>query len=171
MVLIRVLIKLSSYKQWFKEDIEPEERIKDTFGFDESPVSVYKVLKGIDETRACAAHYLTYKRNHITNIYVLRMESNELHDHGITVNKTDGETGVAEIDAKHHDLIGTKRQFEDLAQHLHEAIRHGEDRLRTLESIQIRHQMLQFLHDKNATISKQANKYCLKALGLEEETK
>jgi hypothetical protein len=166
MALIRVLASRSNYRKWLEKNLAPAERMKDAFGFDSKPVSVYSVTVGIDEAKAIAAHYLTLKRNHIDTVWALRIEPHDLDDLGIEVQETAGDTGVAEVDAKHRDLLGSSGQFEVLAERLHDTISRGEDRLRALEKIQIEYHLQQFLHLDSSMVSDLAKNYCRKALQI-----
>ena len=160
MALIRVVPK-GLHTNWLKiNPITASELTKDPIGYDGGPVSVFDVTTETEEARAAAAHYLTLKRNNFVVVSVLRIEPSDLGDLQIGKRKTDGETGIASIDARHRDLNGFRDQFEILMQRIHRALSSGEDRLRIVGPIQVKYQLQQFLQLDNTAVSPLAKKYC-----------
>ena len=139
------------------------------FGTDGLPISVYNVTPGIEEARAIAAHYLTLARQSFKSVSALRIEPQDLDGLAIIVQETVGDTGIAEVDAKHRELIGGNEGFADLTQRLLNAIRRGEDRVRILGELQLKHQVQEFLTLGSEVANDRARRYCRKLLGCSSE--
>jgi hypothetical protein len=170
MALVRVVSKNNLHNSWLVEPPKsPHNLIKDPFGYDGQPISVFEVAPGIEETKAVAAHYLTLRRNRFEAVWALRIEAHELDTLNIQLNRNTGDTGFADIDDKHCDLIGDKQKFEDLTKCLHNAIRIGEDRLKVVGPIQIKYQVEQFMLLKNDRINDVAKGQCQKILSRDQQ--
>ena len=76
--------------------------------------------------------------------------------------ETPGSTGVSDIDAQHRDLIGDQGKFELLTGHLYDRIRHGEDRLRVVGPLQLKHQIQDFLNAESGILNEDARTRCLR---------
>jgi hypothetical protein len=135
------------------------------FGTDALPISVYRVNAGIEEAKAVAAHYLTLARQSFKSVSALRIELQDLTDLEIAVRETPGDTRIAEIDAKHCELMGGQEGFAGLTQRLLVAIRRGEDRVRIVGEIQLKHQVQEFLTLSGDAVNDRARRYCRKLLG------
>jgi hypothetical protein len=135
------------------------------FGTDGLSISVYSVTAGIEEAKAIAAHYLTLARQSFKNVSALRIELQDLVSLEIAVRETPGDTGIAEIDAKHREVIGGQEGFASLTQRLLDAIRRGEDRVRIVGEIQLKHQVQEFLRLGSDAVTDRARRYCRKLLG------
>jgi hypothetical protein len=167
MVLIRVMASESDHRKWLRENSNAAELMKHFFGSDGSPISVYRVTIGIEETKAVAAHYLTLAatRQSVKMVSALRIETKDYEDMGITVQETPGATEVAAIDAVHYDLVGNQITFEAMTQRLLEAIRRGEDRARLVWEVQLKHQLQEFLTLSIDEMSDRARLACRRLLG------
>src|SRR5919109_3941139 len=68
-------------------------------GSDGSPISVYRVSIDIEEAKAVAAHYLTFKdRQSIEMVSALRIDLRDYEDIGISVQETSENTGAGAIE-------------------------------------------------------------------------
>jgi hypothetical protein len=173
MALIRVVPRSNLHNSWLTEKLSsPQELMKDPFGYDGMPVSVFNVTIGVEETKAVAAHYLTMfpARPRPQTVWILRIESHDLLGLDIEVRETVGETGIADIDANHRDLIGDKGKFEVLTQRLHDAIRCGEDRLRVVGPIQIMYQIQKFVALTGEAIRDDTKSRCQRLLSDPERS-
>jgi hypothetical protein len=112
MALIRVIVGESDHRKWIREDSTASQLMKHFFGADGSPISVYSVTSGIEETKAVAAHYLTLARQYFGIVSALRIELKDLNGLEIVIEATPGDTGIADVDGKHRDLAGDKVKFE-----------------------------------------------------------
>jgi hypothetical protein len=171
MALIRVVPKSNLHNSWLADKLyTPQELMKDPFGYDGMPISVFNVTIGVEETKAVAAHYLTMfpSRPHPQNVWILRMELHDLLALDIEVQESSGETGIADIDAKHRDLIGDQDKFKNLTQRLYDAIRCGEDRLRIVGPIQIMDQIQKFVAFNGDEISDDTKSLCQRLLSDSE---
>lgn len=162
MVLIRVMSNRNDHNKWLKPEQSITELMKNPFGYAGEPISVYQVEVGRQETRAIAAHYLTLNRSSYDTVWALRIERQDLAHIGMTIQETPGNTGVADIDAQHRDLIGDQRQFELLTAHLYTSICHGEDRLRVVGAMQLKHQIQNLLHAESGILNTDARTRCLR---------
>jgi hypothetical protein len=165
MAMIRVMVGESDHRKWTRENSTASELMRHIFGTDALPISVYRVNAGIEEARAVAAHYLTLARQSFKSVSALRIE---LQDHTgleIAIRETPGDTGIAEIDAKHCELTGGQEGFAGLTQRLLDAIRRGEDRVRIIGEIQLKHQVQEFLTLGGDAVNDRARRYCRKLLG------
>jgi hypothetical protein len=166
MALIRVMASDSDHRKWLRENANAAELMKHFLGSDGSPISVYRVGVDIEETKAVAAHYLTFRdRQSIKMVSALRIEPRDYEDMGIPVQGTPGNTGVAAIDAAHRDLIGDQGKFETMTQHLLNVIRRGEDRIRMVWELQLKYQVQEFLMLSSDDVSDRAKMACRKLLG------
>jgi hypothetical protein len=167
MALIRVMASESDHRKWLRENSSAAELMKHFFGLDGAPISVYRVTIDIEETKAVAAHYLTLAatRQSIKMVSVLRIETRDYEDMGITVQETPGATEVAVIDAVHRDLVGDQVTFEAMTQRLLDAIRRGEDRVRLVWEVQLKHQGQEFLTLSIDEMNDRARLACRKLLG------
>jgi hypothetical protein len=167
MALITVMASESDHRKWLRENSNAAELMKHFFGADGLPISVYRVTIGIEETRAVAAHYLTLAatRQSIKMVSALRIETKDYEDMGITIQETLGATEVAAIDAVHCDLVGDQNAFEAMTQRLLDAIRRGEDRVRLVWEVQLKHQVQEFLTLSNDEMNDHARLACRKLLG------
>ena len=163
-VCIRVMSEPSAHTIWLKPEQTIPELMKKPFGYASDPISVYRVVVGSEETRAIAAHYLTLNRNSYQTVWALRIESQDLDHIGMSIRESPGNTGISDIDAKHCDIIGVQREFELLTQHIYDRIRHGEDRLRVVGHIQLKHQIQDFLNAGSGIVSEDARVRCLRLL-------
>lgn len=161
MVFIRVMAETSAHNLWLKPEQTITDLMRKPFGFAGEPISVYRVEVGSEETRAIAAHYLTLNRSSYQTVWALRIELQDLNTIGISIRETPGDTGVADIDTKHCDLIGDQGMFELLTRHLYDRIRHGEDRLRVVGAIQLKHQIQDFLNADSGRVRDEARARCL----------
>jgi hypothetical protein len=161
-VLIRVMSKRNDHTKWLKPEQAITDLVKDPFGYAGEPISVYRVMVGSEETRAVAAHYLTLNRSYYDTVWALRIESQDVDHIGMSIRETPGNTGIADIDAKHRDIIGDQRAFELLTEHLYDRIHHGEDRLRVVGTIQLVHQIQGFLNAASDIVSEEARARCLR---------
>jgi hypothetical protein len=165
MAMIRVMVGESDHRKWTRESSTAPELMRHIFGTDALPISVYRVTAGIEEAKAVAAHYLTLARHSFKSVSALRIELQDLRGLEITVRESLGDTGIAEIDAKHCELLGDQEGFAGLTQRLLIAIRHGEDRVRIVGEIQLRHQAQEFLTLSDDAVNDRARRYCRKLLG------
>jgi hypothetical protein len=110
MAMIRVMIGESDHRRWTRETSIAPELMRHIFGTDALPISVYRVDAGIEEAKAVAAHYLTLARQSFKNVSALRIEVHDLTGLQIAVRETPGDTGIAEIDARHCELLGDPRR-------------------------------------------------------------
>jgi hypothetical protein len=165
MELIRVMVGESDHRKWTRENSTAPELMKHIFGTDDLPISVYSVNAGIEEAKTVAAHYLTLARQSFKSVSALRIEPQDLAGLQIAVRETPGDTGIAEVDAKHRELMGDQEVFAGLTQRLHDAIRHGEDRVRMVGEIQLKHQVQEFLTLSGDAVNDRARRYCRKLLG------
>jgi hypothetical protein len=106
MALIRVMVGENDHRKWARENSTAPELMKHIFGTDGLPISVYSVNAGIEEAKAVAAHYLTLARQSFKSVSALRIEPQDLAGLEIAVRETPGDTGIAEVDAKHRELMG-----------------------------------------------------------------
>jgi hypothetical protein len=164
MALIRVMVGESDHRRWMRENSTATELMRHIFGTDSLPISVYNITPGIEEARAIAAHYLTLARQSFKSVSALRIEPRDLDGLAIIIQETVGDTGIAEIDAAHCELIGTIEGFADLTQRLLNAIRSGEDRVRILGELQLKHQVQEFLTAGSDIVNDRARRYCRKLL-------
>ena len=162
MVLIRVMSNRNDHTKWLGPEQPVADLMKNPFGYAGEPISVYSVVVGSQETRAIAAHYLTLNRSSYDTVWALRIERQDLDHIGMTIQETPGNTGVSDIDVQHRDLIGGQREFELLTEHLYGRIRHGEDRLRVVGPIQLKHQIQDFLNAESGILSEEARTRCLR---------
>ena len=162
--MIRVMVGESDPRKWTRESSTAPELMRHIFGADALPISVYRVNVGIEEAKAVAAHYLTLARQSFKSVSALRIELQDLTGLEIAVKETPGDTGVAEIDAKHCELMGDQEVFTGLTQRLRDAIRHGEDRVRMVGEIQLKHQVQEFLTLSGDAVNDRARRYCRKLL-------
>jgi hypothetical protein len=162
MVFIRVMAEISAHNIWLKPEQTITDLMRKPFGFAGEPISVYRVVVGSEETRAIAAHYLTLNRSSCQTVWALRIELQDLNTIGMSIRETPGDTGVADIDTQHHDLVGDQGMFELLTRHLYDRIRHGEDRLRVVGTIQLVHQIQGFLNAASDIVSEEARARCLR---------
>jgi hypothetical protein len=165
MALIRVMVGASDHRKWFREDSTAGQLMKHFFGADSSPISVYSVTPGIEETKAVTAHYLTLARQYLGIVSALRIEPEDLSGLEIVIEATPGDTGIADVDVKHRDLIGDKVKFEAMTQRLLDVIRRGEDRVRIVGELQLKHQVQEFLTLGNDGMDDRARRACRKLLG------
>jgi hypothetical protein len=165
MAMIRVMVGESDHRKWTRESSTAPELMKHIFGTDALPISVYRVNAGIEEAKAVAAHYLTLARQSFKSVSALRIELQDLTGLEIAVRETPGDTGIAEIDAKHCELMGGQEGFAGLTQRLLVAIRRGEDRVRIVGEIQLKHQVQEFLTLSDDVVNDRARRYCRKLLG------
>ncbi len=162
MVLIRVMSNRNDHTKWLRPEQPVADLMKNPFGYAGEPISVYRVGVGSEETRAIAAHYLTLNRSSYDTVWALRIELQDLDHIGMSIQETPGNTGVSDIDAQHRDLIGGQGKFELLTEHLYDRIRHGEDRLRVVGHIQLKHQIQDFLNAESSILSEEARTRCLR---------
>src|SRR2546428_8590694 len=162
LVLIRVMSNRNDHTKWLRPDQPIADLMKNPFGYAGEPISVYRVAVGSEETRVIAAHYLTLNRSSYDTVWALRIELQDLDHIDMRVQATPGSTGVADIDAQHRDIIGDQRQFELLTEYLYDRIRHGEDRLRVVGHIQLKHQIQDFLNAESGILSEDARTRCLR---------
>jgi hypothetical protein len=162
MVLIRVMSNRNDHNKWLKPEQPVADLMKNPFGYAGEPISVYSVVVGSEETRAIAAHYLTLNRSSYDTVWALRIELQDLSHIGMSIQETPGSTGISDIDAQHRDLIGDQEKFELLTGYLYDRIRHGEDRLRVVGHIQLKHQIQDFLHAESGVLSEDARTRCLR---------
>ena len=162
MVLIRVMSNRNDHTKWLKPEQPVADLMKNPFGYAGEPISVYQVEVGSEETRAVAAHYLTLNRSSYDTVWALRIELQDLDHIGMSIQETPGNTGVSDIDATHRDLLGEPRKFEHLTEHLYNRIRYGEDRLRVVGHIQLKHQIQDFLNAESGMVSEDARARCLR---------
>jgi hypothetical protein len=165
MAMIRVMVGESDHRKWTRENSTAPELMRHIFGTDALPISVYRVNTGIEEAKAVAAHYLTLARQSFKSVSALRIELQDLMDLEIAVRETPGDTGIAEIDAKHCELTGGQAGFAALTQRLLDAIRRGEGRVRIIGEIQLKHQVQEFLTLSGDAVNDRARRYCRKLLG------
>lgn len=165
MAFIRVMADSADHRKWLRGDWTAGQLMKRFFGVDGSPISVYEVTFGIEETIAVAAHYLTLNRKDFDPVSALRIEGDDLNGLGIAVDETPGDTGIADIDVKHRDLIGDLIKFETMTQRLSDAIRRGEDRVRVVGELQLKHQVQEFLRLGRDSVNARARRSCRKLLG------
>src|SRR2546422_10363871 len=111
MVLIRVMSNRNDHTKWLRPEQSVADLMKNPFGYAGEPISVYNVVVGSEETRAIAAHYLTLNRTYYDTVWALRIEPQDLDHVGMRIEPTPGNTGVADIDAKHRDIIGDQEMF------------------------------------------------------------
>ena len=162
MVLIRVMSNRNDHTKWLRPGQPVADLMKNPFGYAGEPISVYSIVVGSEEARASAAHYLTLNRSSYDTVWALRIERQDLAHIGIRIQETPGNTGVADIDAQHRDLIGDQEMFELLTGHLYDRIRHGEDRLRVVGHIQLKHQIQDFLNADSGILHEEARTRCLR---------
>jgi len=160
MVFIRVMAETGAHTIWLKPEQTITDLMRKPFGSAGEPISVYRVVVGSEETRAIAAHYLTLNRPSYQTVWALRIELQDLNNIGMSIRETRGDTGVADIDTRHHDIIGDQGTFELLTTHLYDRIRHGEDRLRVVGHIQLKHQIQDFLNAESGIVSEDARARC-----------
>jgi hypothetical protein len=165
MALIRVMVGASDHRKWFREDWPASRLMAHFFGVDGSPVSVYEVTPGIEETKAVAGHYLTLARQHIEIVSALRIEPEDFDGLEMVIEGTPGDTGIGGVDVIHRDLIGDRVKFETMTQRLLDAIRRGEDRVRIVGELQLKHQLQEFLRLGNDGMNDRARRACRKLLG------
>jgi hypothetical protein len=165
MALIRVMVGESDHRKWTRENSAAPELMRHIFGTDGLPISVYSVTAGIEETKAIAAHYLTLARQSFKSVSALRIEPQDLTGLEIAVRETPGDTGIAEIDAKHRELVGGQGEFASLTQHLLDAIRCGEDRVRIIGELPLKYQVQEFLTLGNDRMNDRARRACRKLMG------
>jgi hypothetical protein len=165
MALIRVMVGESDHRKWMRENSTAPELMRHIFGTDGLPISVYSVTPGIEEARAIAAHYLTLARQSFKNVSALRIEPQDLDGLAIIVQETAGDTGIAEVDAAHRELISGNEEVIDLTHRLLNAIRRGEDRVRMVGELQLRHHVQEFLTLGSDVVNDRARRYCRKLLG------
>src|SRR5712691_4333534 len=122
MVLIRVMSNRNDHTKWLRPEQPVADLMKNPFGSAGEPISVYRVVVGSEETRAIAAHYLTLNRPSYQTVWALRIELQDLNNIGMSIRETRGDTGVADIDTRHHDIIGDQGTFELLTTHLYDRI-------------------------------------------------
>jgi hypothetical protein len=157
------------YSLWMEETSSILEMMKGPFGLDGKPVSVFEVTRGVDETKALAAYYLSLNRNSVKLIWAIRIEPQDLENIGVRVERSDGGTEVAEIDAKHHDLKGDREAFEALTERIHDALRQGDDRIRLLGKMQITYQLREFLKLGPEGISDDGRSHIQRILGFQNK--
>lgn len=162
MVLIRVMSNRNDHTKWLKPEQSVADLMKNPFGYAGEPISVYQVGVGSEETRAVAAHYLTLNRPSYDTIWALRIELQDLEHIGMSIQATPGNTGVSDIDTRHRDLLGEQGKFALLTEHLYNRIRHGEDRLRVVGHVQLKHQIQDFLNAESGMVSEDARARCLR---------
>ena len=104
------------------------------------------------------------KRQSFNTVSALRIEPHEASDLQITVEETTGDTGIADIDAKHRNLIGDNDKFEALIRRLQDALHRGEDRVRVVTRDQIRYQVEEFMRPGADGIHDRAKRNCQKLL-------
>ena len=162
MALIRVMIRATDYRKWLRLNTNASDLMKDPFGYDGQPISVYSVASEIDEAKATAAHYLTMvpPRLSLEILSVLRIEPRDLEGLEMVVSETEGATGIVHVDNMHRDLIGNGDAFRNLTERLMDAVRHGEDRLRVVGPIQIKHQIEEFIRLTHTDVSDHARDRC-----------
>ena len=164
MVLIRVMATERGHQKWLALESTILNLMEGPFGYDGRPISVYSTIIGSEETRAIAAHYLTLSRSTYHTVWALRIEQSDLDNIGMRIRETPGDTGVFDIDTKHRDIIGDRETFELLTAHLYDRIRHGEDRLRVVGPIQLKHQIQDFLNADSGIVSEGASARCRQLL-------
>jgi hypothetical protein len=148
-----------------RENAAAPELMQHIFGTDGLPISVYSVTAGIEEARAITAHYLTLARQSFKTVSALRIEPQDLDGLAIITQETAGDTGIADVDAAHRELIGGNEEVVDLTQRLLNAIRRGEDRVRIVGELQLKHQVQEFLTLGMDVVNDRARRYCRKLLG------
>lgn len=169
MALIRVMADSADHRKWLRGDWTASQLMKRFFGTDGSPISVYEVTPGIEETIAVAAHYLTLNRKDFDPVSALRIELDDLNGLEIAVDETPGDTGIADIDVKHRDLIGDMIKVETMTQRLSDAIRRGEDRVRIVGELQLKQQVQGFLTLGLDLMNDRARRHCRKLLGCSSQ--
>jgi hypothetical protein len=165
MALIRVMVGESDHRKWMRDNASAPELMRHIFGTDGLPISVYSVTAGIEEARAITAHYLTLARQSFKTVSALRIEPQDLDGLAIIIQETAGDTGIVEVDAAHRELIGGNEEVVDLTQRLLNAIRCGEDRVRIVGELQLKHQVQEFLTLGMDVVNNRARRYCRKLLG------
>lgn len=165
MAMIRVMVGESDHRRWTRENLIASELMRHIFGTDALTISVYRVNAGIEEAKAVAAHYLTLARQSFKSVSALRIELQDLTGLEIAVREAPGDTGIAEIDARHCELLGGQEGFAGLTQRLLVAIRRGEDRVRIVGEIQLKHQVQEFLTLSGEAVNDRARRHCRKLLG------
>lgn len=165
MAMIRVMVGESDHRRWTRDNLIASELMRHIFGTDALTISVYRVNAGIEEAKAVAAHYLTLARQSFKSVSALRIELQDLTGLEIAVREAPGDTGIAEIDARHCELLGGQEGFAGLTQRLLVAIRRGEDRVRIVGEIQLKHQVQEFLTLSGEAVNDRARRHCRKLLG------
>lgn len=165
MAMIRVMVGESDHRRWTRENLIASELMRHIFGTDALTISVYRVNAGIEEAKAVAAHYLTLARQSFKSVSALRIELQDLTGLEIAVREAPGDTGIAEIDARHCELLRGQEGFAGLTQRLLVAIRRGEDRVRIVGEIQLKHQVQEFLTLSGEAVNDRARRHCRKLLG------
>jgi hypothetical protein len=154
------MVETNAHTMWLKSEQTITDLMRKPFGYAGEPISVYRVVVGSEETRAVAAHYLTLNRPSYQTVWALRIEPQGLDKIGMSIRETPGDTGVADIDRKHRDIIGDQGTFELLTEHLYGRIRHGEDRLRVVGSVQLKYQIQDFLNAESGIVRGDARARC-----------
>jgi hypothetical protein len=111
---------------------------------------------------------LTLARQSFKTVSALRIEPQDLDGLAIIIQgpqETAGDTGIVEVDAAHRELIGGNEEVVDLTQRLLNAIRCGEDRVRIVGELQLKHQVQEFLTLGMDVVNNRARRYCRKLLG------
>jgi hypothetical protein len=103
---------------------------------------------------------VTLNRKDFDPVSALRIELDDLNGLEIAVDETPGDTGIADIDVKHRDLIGDMIKVETMTQRLSDAIRRGEDRVRIVGELQLKQQVQGFLTLGVDLMNDRARRYC-----------
>ena len=160
---VRVLTGAPS--KWFADPPDLEALARVAFDLEDTAHSVYRVWSSAQEALAVAAHSLTFKRSNIQPAWSLRIHRTDLESLDCGVEQVPGETGVLFADTLHRDLRLPNNGPQEVVKRILGALRDGEDRIRKVDDLPIRHLMSGFMSEP--TTSQEATQACKKALKIQ----
>ncbi len=114
-------------ENWFSE----KDSLPALFRNTDTEHSTYHVESDVDEALAVAAHQLIKPSRTLDTQCALRIRFSDLTEFGIPVDpRRLGQTGVANVDHSHRDLIGDKTTMASLTSWIRKRSLNGEDRVR-----------------------------------------
>lgn len=130
--------------EWRKGDGIPSELAKSAFcNEDFEKVSVFQVHSDLEEAIVLGAIALETESSK-DPAYGLRLSIKELKESGVLFEKTDGETGIPDVDDKHWDISCRKSVFDAITEKFLKRQRSGRDHVRAIYDKQLHDQWRNF---------------------------
>lgn len=135
----------SSPDGWFVATPDCQKIAKQVFNLkDPSGQSTYRIWDEVEEAAAAAGYMLASDK--FDNCHLARFSQTDLFQSGVVASdRVLGYTGIAAIDYRHCDLIGTAEQLKRMLEAAIERLHSGEDVVRSIKKTQLRRQLLRIV--------------------------